>query len=401
MRTDPLRTGAPSPVAAIVAANLRRQLRDRTGLFFLIVMPFVVITLVGFALGGRSGGERVPVGVVATGDGAGTAALLQRLAAAPDLEVVPVDDAAALRDGVRQGRFAAGLVLPPGLDASPPPPALLLEFVEPPGGQAGAAARGAVQAVVSAEAGQREALRSALGTGADPARAEALVADATAVTRPITVTATALDGGDATPTGFAYTSPANLVLFTFINSMAVAGALVETRRLGISRRALAAPVRPGAVLLGEAVSRFLVAALQAGLIVVGSSLLFGVRWGDPWATGAVLAVFCLVATGAAMLVGSLLRSGSQASAVGPPIGIVLGMLGGCLWPADVGGPVLAAVGHVFPHAWAMDALLVLSGPGRGLTDVLLPLLVLAAMAAVLLGAALLLFRRSMLRGVTT
>lgn len=388
---------SPRPFAAIVAANLLRQARDRTGLFFILIMPFVVITLVGFALGGRAGAERLPVGVVVRGDGANSAALLRSLDRAPDLEVRQVAGGRELSDGVRQGSLAGGLIIPAALDRADLPVTLSMKYLEPPGGQAGAAARSAVQVVVSTEAGRLEALRSARGAGASPRRADAIVAQATSVTRSITVTSSAQGGTVAKPVGFAYTSPANLVLFTFINSMAVAGALVETRRLGVGRRTLAAPVRPWTILLAETLSRYLVAALQATLIVFGSSLIFGVRWGDPAAVAAVVSVFCLVATAAAMLVGSALRQGSQASAIGIPVGIVLGMLGGCLWPPDVGPPVLATIGHLFPHAWAMDALLTLASTDGGIIEVLRPLAVLLVMAAVLLMVSLTLFRRSMVR----
>ena len=391
------RAARPRPFAAVVTANLRRQARDRTGLFFILIMPFVVITLVGFALGGRAGAERLPVGVVLEGGGANASALLRSLDRAPDLEVRWLADVQELDDGVRQGSLAGGLVVPAALDDGDLPATLSMKYLEPPGGQAGAAARSAVQAVVSVEAGRLEALRSARGAGASPERADAIVAAATSVTRPITVTSTTVDGSAAAPAGFAYTSPANLVLFTFINSMAVAGALVETRRLGISRRALAAPVRPGTVLAAEALSRFLVAVLQATLIVLGSSAIFGVGWGDPVAVGAVVAVFCLVATAAAMLVGSTVRQGSQAAAIGAPLGIVLGMLGGCLWPSDVGPPLLATIGHLFPHAWAMDALLTLASTDGGVVEVLRPLSVLLVMAVVLLMVSLARFRRSMVR----
>jgi ABC-2 type transport system permease protein len=48
---------------------------------------------------------------------------------------------------------------------------------------------------------------------------------------------------------------------------------------------------------------------------------------------------------------------------------------------------------VTPHAWALDALLAVTIPGRGLADVTTEVLVLVAMAAGLLGASLVVFHR--------
>ncbi len=370
-------------MAALVAANLRRHSRDRTGLFFMVVMPFVSILFVGMAFGGASS-SRLPVGVVAAGSDAVTAALLTELRAHPDLEVRPMSAADDVRSGVRSGSLAAGLIIAPG--------AVRLDLVVTQANGSGLAARGAVDGAVAKVAAVQEATRAAMAAGATAERAAGYVRQAQAESGRVGVTGTATgSGGD--PRGFAYTAPANLLLFTFINSMAVAAALVESRRLGMLQRALTAPVRRRSVLLGEAVSRLLVALAQAALIVVVSALVFGVSWGDPVGVAAVVGVFALVATGAAILTGTLLRSPDQAPAIGPPLGVVLGMLGGCLWPRESSPEVLNALGHLFPHAWGMDALLRLAEPGTGLGAVLPQLGVLAAMAALLLFTSLVLFSR--------
>ncbi|MCK2216231.1 ABC transporter permease [Actinomadura sp. ATCC 31491] len=377
----------PRPVLALVAANLRRHARDRVGLFFMVVMPFVSIVFVGMAIGNTA--DRLPVGVVAPGSDAVTAALLAELRARPDLEVTAAGSARELRSGVRSGALAAGLVIPPG--------STRLNLVVTQANGSGLAARSAIDVAVGRVAAVQEATRAAEAAGASPAEAAALVRRAQAESGRVAVTGAA--AGAADPRGFAYTAPANLLLFTFINSMAVAAALVESRRLGLLQRALTAPVRRASVLAGEALSRFLVALAQAALIVLVSAAAFGVTWGDPLGVAAVVVVFSLVATGAALLVGTLLRTPDQAPAIGPPLGVILGMLGGCLWPRESSGDVINALGHLFPHAWGMDALLTLARPGTGLTAILPQLAVLAGMAVLLLGGALALFRRRALTAI--
>lgn len=133
--------------------------------------------------------------------------------------------------------------------------------------------------------------------------------------------------------------------------------------------------------------------MQAVLITVVSSLMFGINWGDPLAVVAIVGSFCLVATGAAMLMGSLAKSSSHPPALGPPIGIILGMLGGCFWPREVAPDALNAVGYAFPHAWAMDALIALTTPGTGISQVLLEVGVLLGMAVVMMVIAIAVFRR--------
>jgi ABC-2 type transport system permease protein len=294
-----------------------------------------------------------------------------------------VDSKDDLRSGVREGSLAAGLVIPPG--------ATRFELVMTQVNGSGMAARSAVDAAVGRAAAVMEATRAVESAGRAPAQAAEFVRQAQAESGRVAVVNSGTT--DATPSGFAYTAPANLLLFTFINSMAVAAAMAESRRLGMLQRALTAPVTRRSVLAGEALSRFAVAVAQAVLIMVVSSLVFGVSWGDPFAVAAVVGSFSLVATGAAILVGTLVRSPSQAPAIGPPLGIVLGMLGGCLWPKEASGDVLNTIGYLFPHAWGMDALLALTRPGAGIAAVIPEVAVLTGMAAVLLGISLTLFRR--------
>ena len=48
-----------------------------------------------------------------------------------------------------------------------------------------------------------------------------------------------------------------------------------------------------------------------------------------------MVTFALVGTGVGMLLGSVLGNAEQATSIGPPVGIALGMLGGCMWPLAI------------------------------------------------------------------
>jgi len=94
--------------------------------------------------------------------------------------------------------------------------------------------------------------------------------------------------------------------------------------------------------------------------------------------------------------GSLARTPQQVTALAPPLGIVLGMLGGCMWPLEIVGPTLRSIGHATPHAWAVNALMRVVGAGAGPADVAVELGVLTGFAAGFLIAAFLVFRRTLL-----
>ena len=78
------------------------------------------------------------------------------------------------------------------------------------------------------------------------------------------------------------------------------------------------------------------------------------------------------------------------------IGIAGGMLGGCLYPLDVVGSTVRAVGHLVPQAWAMDAFIKMIYHGAGLVAVLPDIGALAVFAAVLTGLAVWRYERAAL-----
>jgi ABC-2 type transport system permease protein len=138
-----------------------------------------------------------------------------------------------------------------------------------------------------------------------------------------------------------------------------------------------------------------VALLQSALILLVGALVFGVAWGNPFGVAALVLVFSLLATGAGLLIGSLASRPEQVPAIGIPVSMGLAMLGGCMWPLEVVPPALQTVGHLTPHAWAMDAWIALSFEGGGPSAIASDLLVLGATAAVLLALAAWRLRRTL------
>ncbi|TYB68529.1 ABC transporter permease [Nonomuraea sp. PA05] len=145
----------------------------------------------------------------------------------------------------------------------------------------------------------------------------------------------------------------------------------------------AAPVSSGTILLGEAAGRVAVALTQALIIMVGPGLLFGVRWGDPLGAAALVLAFSLVGGGAAMLLGSTLRTGQQAVSVGLLLGLGLAAIGGTMAPIDFFSETMRRLAHVTPHAWALDGFAELLRGDGTIADVLPQLGVLIAFAAIL------------------
>ncbi|NUR91544.1 MAG: ABC transporter permease, partial [Nonomuraea sp.] len=184
--------------------------------------------------------------------------------------------------------------------------------------------------------------------------------------------------------GFDVAATSQLLLFVFLTSLTGASALIETRRLGVSRRMFATPTSARTIVLGEAAGRVAVALAQGLIIMLGSGLLFGVRWGDPVGAAALLLAFSLVGGGAGMLLGSVARTVQQAVSVGMLAGLGLAAIGGAMVPLDLFTGPMRTVAHLTPHAWALDGFAELLRRNGTVIAILPQLGVLALFAAALL-----------------
>jgi ABC-2 type transport system permease protein len=195
------------------------------------------------------------------------------------------------------------------------------------------------------------------------------------------------------PGGFGYSAPTELVLFVFINALAGGALIIETRRLGMYGRIAAGPVRSRTIIAGESLTFVLIALLQSALIVSVGAFVFGVSWGNPLGALALVFAWAVVGGGAGMLSGTLFRTPEQASAIGPAMGIGLGMLGGCMWPLSIVSGTMRQVGHLTPQAWAVDAWTSLLSRGGTIVSIAPQLGILAAFAAGFLTLATVRMRR--------
>ena len=377
---------------SIAALNLRRLFRDRTGAFFVLVFPFLII----LSLGATFGGAATPTLGVVHADEPIAAGLVARLEALEDLDVERFDDDEALRDAVERGTVDGGVIVPPDHDAviagggTAP-----VTYLSRPS-TSGAELRVTVGAAVDEQGVELVAARFLLDEGLAASLREAREAAARAAASTPGVEVDVRTAGSDTGFGFDQGAAQQLIVFMFVTSLSASSMLIETRRLGISRRMLASPTRASTVLVGEALGRFAIALLQGALIVVGTTLLFGVDWGNTATTLIVVVLFALAGTGAAMLLGSALQNAAQAGGLGVFLGLVLGALGGCMVPLELFPPAMATAAHATPHAWAIEALT--DGlAGATPLDVASELTILAVYAAGLLAVAAVLFRRTLTR----
>lgn len=378
------------PVLALVVLELKRFLADKFNLFFVFVLPLVLVGVLGLQSGGGGQGR-----IALTGNEPTLTQLAERLESA-GMEVTTYPERDAVEDGVAEGAFDLGVVaqgsqgepvslelVAVGAEASP-----LLEPV----------VRTATEQVVLAQE-HAAALEEA---GLDPAEAERV-----AVSGPEGWTDAQVTVSDGDPVRselasmgrFDLGAGGQLLLFVFLNTMTAAASTIQARRSGAMRRVMGAPVTSAQTVTGLALGRFVIALFQGVYIIGASSLLFGVDWGDLGAVVVVLAVFGLISAGLALLIGVVLDAEGPASGIAVGAGLILAALGGCMVPLEFFPDTMRTVANVTPHAWAYQALAEIQRRDGGVLDVLPELGVLAAMALAVLAVGTFALRRSLQRAI--
>jgi ABC-2 type transport system permease protein len=378
---------------AIAGTDLRRFLRWRANVFFVFVLPMLIILLLGAAFGSN----KARIGVAGGNSGRLAAQLVESLRAAPSIELSRYGRVGDLQQAVAHGTVDAGIAIPSGYDSGlASGGSVSVSYFARPDSVA-RQLRATVQSVVAAQArvlAVAQLIRRSQNTSFTAAlsRAQALAR----ATPPVEVALRAPGGGPYTTGSSRFTGGAStqLLLFIFLNSLTGASWLIETRRLGIARRVLSTPTRPATLIAGQLLGRLAIALFQALIIVLGSLLLFGVHWGNPLGTAAVILSFSLAATGAAMLLGSLFSSEQQSAPVALLLGLGLAALGGSMAPLEVFPKTARLIAHITPHAWANEAFSKLLQHGRGLVSVLPDVGVLFGFALVAITAAIWQLRRA-------
>lgn len=359
-----------------VRVVLRQLANDRSALFFFLVLPVVVMVVIGSTFGNSGGSLRIGiVGADRSALGADIAAAIGR---ADGVQVESFVDADAAAREIRRQSLAAAVVLPDDLDASALDGSAVITLIADAGSPSLLVSRDVVRAAVSESTSVIDAGRFVADSATIPvedavdgaARMEPSVADTV-----VSVTDVGSQGRSEL-SAFSLTAPQNLVLFVFINSLAGAASLVGMRREGVLRRVLAGPTTGAQVVVGLGAAWFVLALVQSVVILLVGAVAFGVDWGDPVAAAALTLCFALVGSGAGLLVGALFDDPDRVAAIGPPVGIVLGALGGCMVPLEIFPPAMATVARAVPHYWAMTAWQRLIFDGDGVRAIAGPVLVL-------------------------
>jgi ABC-2 type transport system permease protein len=190
----------------------------------------------------------------------------------------------------------------------------------------------------------------------------------------------------------AYMAPGYALLFLMYTAINGGRMLLVEKTQGTLPRLLVTPTTSSQILTGKMVGTYLTGVLQLLILIVGSTLLFQIKWGDP------LAVFFLVlaavagAVGWGMLITALIKTPGQATSVGSATMLTFGVLGGSFFDLGALPSWIGWLSKITPNAWGQEGFLTLA-LGGSLAEIWKPITALIIMGLILFILAILLLKR--------
>ncbi len=396
---------------AIIAWNeARLQVRDPILWLLAIPAPLLVAVLIYLAFGNLALGQTMPEAAIAVGivnqDRGGARGelgqiFLRILAPQPDDPPLPVNvpatlfaprllaDEAQARRLIERGELAAALVIPPdfsqALADERATVRVLVSGREPALGQAFAATVRGVAATISlGEVTIRAAVNGLLTHG----KARALLTSG-ALDDPLADLAFAAVSPAANPIQIerlgAVNRPVQIRLTHYLaatiaitmlglTTLLTNGGIFQERVQHTLQRAWMTPTPPWFILAGKAMGAFLTGLLQVTALIGGLALLETLQGTgsatafrlDPLGVGLLVCATVVAATGYGVVIAGLTRTFTEAVLLGAALLMLMGLIGGVFFPADLLPPAVQAAARGTYHFWAMDGYLRLArGAGVG------------------------------------
>ena len=190
----------------------------------------------------------------------------------------------------------------------------------------------------------------------------------------------------------AYMAPGMALLFLMYTVSYGGRSILAERSQGTLPRMLVSPTNTSQILSGKVLGIFFTGVAQVGILILASSMFFGVKWGDISGVIALILATVFGATGWGMLVTALARTPAQIGSIGSALMLIFGILGGSFIQLENMPPLIQTLSKITPNAWGLDGFTTLALGGT-LPNLREPITALLIMGTVLFGAAVLLFNR--------
>lgn len=395
----------------IALKDLRLIFRDRSALVLMLLAPFILTLGMGAVTGRFSGSASssirdIPLVLVNHDEGELGSALVEMFTS-PDLadlvEPAVLDDLDEAKAMVDRDETAAVIYIPAGFSASIIPAAgstsasalVQIEFYTNP---TRPRSSGILKTVLDQFTSQVEIARisgevtvsqllkngliapsqaAAVGTAAGQEMVQSSRQHSSITIHSLTTAGEAVEFDI-----LSYMAPGMALMFLMFTVTYGGRSLIVEDRRGTLPRMLVSPTPTPLILGGKVCGILLTAVAQLLILIGGTSLLFGLYWGDPLGMIVLVLAAAVGATGWGMLLAAFLKTPGQVANVGSAVMLIFGLLGGSFFSLSNLPPWIQVFSRITPNAWGLDGFSTLAMGGT-LKNILTPVGVLLAMGFVL------------------
>lgn len=168
--------------------------------------------------------------------------------------------------------------------------------------------------------------------------------------------------------------------------------LLTEQSAGTLPRLLVSPTSAVQVLGGKVLGIFLTGVTQMLILVLGTSLLFKLNWGDPLAVLVLILTAVLAATSWGILLAAVLKTPGQISSIGSALMLIFGILSGGFFSISSMPDWVQLLSRISPNRWGLDGFTTLAMGGT-LVNIIGPVIALVVMAILLFLFAVVFFTR--------
>ncbi len=348
----------------IAAKDIKIILRDRNALLMMFLVPMLIISISGLALGGDyEQNIRITVLVVDLDNDEVSRGLVEFLEEIDILDVDMESNEFAARDRVKNQEYGRLIIVPLGFTESvmTGQDTELLIIVNPIEESSNTVLEKIVEGYANRMSTNVVVVKTASAYGIPVYTEEQILeivdtAEEFVHPPPVEVTIQSTTSNLVEFSAFTQYVPGFAVMFLMFTTVQIGSvSLIKEHEAGTLRRLVTAPISKAEIIGGKIASTFIRGFVQLTVLIYFGHVVFDLDLGsDILALFVLIAAITLASTGLGVLVAVLVKTADQADSVSLLLVMIMSALGGSWWPLFIEPQFMQDMAHFTITAWAME-----------------------------------------------
>lgn len=382
----------------IAAKDLKIVLRDRNAILLMFLLPMIIISVAGLALGGEfQANIRISVLIVDLDNDDVSRGLIEFL---EDIDILDVDKESnefAARDSVKNQEYGRLIIIPVGFTESvmTGQNTELLIIVDPTEESQNTVLEKIVEGYANRVSTNVVVVKTVAAYGIPVFTEEQILeivntADQFLQPPPVKVITESTTSNLVEFNPFTQYVPGFAVMFLLFTTIQIGSvSLINEREAGTLRRLVTAPISRAEIIGGKIAGTFLRGFVQLTVLMYFGHMVFNLNLGTNISALLILiAAITLASTGLGLLVAVLVNTEDQANSVSNLLVLTMSAMGGSWWPLYIEPQFMQDLAHFTITAWAMEGFYNLLYFDLGLAGILKEVGMLMLMMIIFFGIAI-------------